>query len=59
MALRDKACYTLTLNPNTADPSMLELLEPPAPPSGKSEARYVRMRESREGEAYSGTIYGA
>jgi len=58
MALRDKACYTLTLNPSPADPNMLELLEPPAPPSGKPEARYVRLRETRDGEVYSGVIYG-
>lgn len=37
---------------------MIQLLEPAAPPSGTPQARYVRMREHKEGEAYSGVVYG-
>jgi hypothetical protein len=56
MALRDTACYTLTINPSANNVDFAELTETNA--RGQSEARYVRMREQKEGEAYSGVIYG-
>ncbi|KAK1926542.1 hypothetical protein DB88DRAFT_482226 [Papiliotrema laurentii] len=57
MALRDTACYTLTINPSANNVDFAELTETNA--RGQSEARYVRMREQKEGEAYSGVIYDA
>lgn len=55
MSLRDQACYTLELQPSQVDPAVVELLEV----AGASrERRYARVRESKEGEAYSSALYG-
>lgn len=56
MALRDKACYTLSLVPSLRDPNVLELVE--AGVGLKGEARYARVRETRDGEVYSSVLYG-
>jgi hypothetical protein len=56
MSLRDASCYTLTINP-TPDPNMVEMVEV-STTSVKGDTRYVRVKESREGEAYSGVVYG-
>ena len=57
MALRDSACYTLLIHP-TKDPAIVEILE--EGPGGRSEpeARYARVKEKKEGEEYSATLYG-
>ena len=59
MSLRDTACYTLTINA-TPDPNMVELVELSTmpTPTPTRDTRYVRVKESREEEAYSGVIYG-
>lgn len=54
MSLRDSACYTLTLRP-TSNAAVVELVEP-AP---SNEVKYIRARETRDGEVYSGVLYGA
>jgi len=56
MSLRDAACYTLSITP-TSDPNMVELVEV-ANTAARGETRYVRVRESREAETYSGVVYG-
>jgi hypothetical protein len=55
MSLRDLACYTLTLKPSTVDPTVIELT---STESGREEHRFARVREQKEGEAYSSSIYG-
>jgi hypothetical protein len=55
MALRDVSCYTLTIEPSSSDPSIVELVETS---EGRKQPRYARVREAREGEAYSSVIYG-
>lgn len=57
MALRDAACYSLTLR--TRDAHVLELVEAnSAGQPGKGEVRYVRVREDRDGEVCSAVLYG-
>lgn len=56
MSLRDLACYTLTLKPHEKDPKVTELV---SVEGGREEHRFARVREEREGEAYSSSIYGA
>ncbi|RXK37566.1 hypothetical protein M231_05191 [Tremella mesenterica] len=58
MALRDAACYTLLIQP-TKDTSIAEIVEEGPSGSTRSEARYARVREKREGEAYSSVVYDA
>lgn len=55
MSLRDQACYTLELQPSESDPAVLELLEVVG---GSKQPRYARVKEGREGEAYSSALYG-
>jgi len=55
MSLRDLACYTLTLKPHEQDPKVTELV---AVENGREEHRFARVREVRDGEAYSSSIYG-
>jgi hypothetical protein len=55
MSLRDLACYTLTVKPHTSDLNVTELV---AVENGKEEHRFARVREQKEGEAYSAAIYG-
>jgi len=55
MSLRDLACYTLTLQPHASDPNVTELV---TVENGREEHRFARVREQREGEAYSSAIYG-
>lgn len=57
MALRDKACYTLNLIPSLKDPTIIELVEN-LTADKEVEAKYVRVREDRDGEVYSSVIYG-
>ncbi|WWC86372.1 uncharacterized protein L201_001248 [Kwoniella dendrophila CBS 6074] len=56
MALRDSNLYTLALTQSKADPAITELIE-----SGsgivKNEARYAKLQEYRQGEAYSAAVY--
>lgn len=56
MSLRDQACYTLELQPSPSDPGLLELVEVVGV---SKEPRYARVRESKDGEAYSSALYGA
>jgi hypothetical protein len=56
MSLRDTACYTLTVVNSTREPGVVELGE--ASSSRREEARYARVREKREKEAYSSVLYG-
>jgi hypothetical protein len=55
MSLRDTACYTLTLKPSTTDPKVVELT---SIQGRREEHRFARVREQKEGEAYSSAIYG-
>jgi hypothetical protein len=55
MSLRDLACYTLTLKPHEQDPKVTELV---SVENGREEHRFARVREVRDGEAYSSSIYG-
>ena len=70
MALRDTACYTLFITPSGRHADHAELSESGSSSSGpstnpgngseekKGQLRYVRVKESREGEVYSSVIYG-
>jgi hypothetical protein len=55
MSLRDLACYTLTLKPHEKDPNVTELV---SVENGREEHRFARVREERDGEVYSSSIYG-
>jgi hypothetical protein len=55
MSLRDLSCYTLTLKPHEQDPKVTELV---SVENGREEHRFARVREVRDGEAYSSSIYG-
>lgn len=55
MSLRDLACYTLTLKPHEKDPKVTELV---SVENGREEHRFARVREVKDGEAYSSSIYG-
>jgi len=55
MSLRDLACYTLALKPHEQDPKVTELV---SVENGREEHRFARVREVRDGEAYSSSIYG-
>ena len=55
MSLRDLACYTLTLRPHEKDKNVTELI---SVENGREEHRFARLREERDGEAYSSSIYG-
>lgn len=55
MALRDLSCYTLTLSPSPTDPNITTLT---TIENGREEARFARVREKAEGEAYTSGIYG-
>lgn len=55
MSLRDLACYTLTLKPHEKDSKVIELV---SVENGREEHRFARVREVRDGEAYSSSIYG-
>jgi hypothetical protein len=55
MSLRDLACYTLTLKPHQKDPKVTELV---SVENGREEHRFARVREERDGEVYSSSIYG-
>lgn len=55
MSLRDLACYTLTLKPHEQDPKVTELV---SVENGREEHRFARVREVKDGEAYSSSIYG-
>ena len=55
MSLRDLACYTLTLRPNEKDKNVTELI---SVENGREEHRFARVREERDGESYSSSIYG-
>ena len=55
MSLRDLACYTLTLKPHEQDSKVTELV---SVEHGREEHRFARVREVRDGEAYSSSIYG-
>jgi hypothetical protein len=55
MSLRDLACYTLTLKPHEQDSKVTELV---SVENGREEHRFARVREVRDGEAYSSSIYG-
>ncbi|WRT64252.1 uncharacterized protein IL334_001183 [Kwoniella shivajii] len=59
MSLRDANCYALTLNQSKIDPSVIELTESfgPANPGNNVEARYARVRDKKDEEAYSSVIY--
>lgn len=59
MSLRDKACYTLTLDPSPLQPGIIELNEFLVDGSKAHQAQYIRAREEKEGEAYSASVYGA
>ncbi len=56
MSLRDLACFTLEIKPSTKGPSLIELVQRVS--DGREEARYARVREKVEGEAYSAAMYG-
>jgi hypothetical protein len=58
MALRDKSCYTLTIQPSASQPGVTELIEFLVDGSPTSQAQYARLREDREGESYSSIIFG-
>lgn len=58
MSLRDTACYTLTISPSASSAGVTELLESLDIAASTPRARYARLREKREGEAYSSVIYG-
>ena len=55
MSLRDLACYTLTLKPHEQDPKVTELV---SAENGREEHRFARVREVKDDEAYSSSIYG-
>jgi len=55
MSLRDLACYTLTLKPHEQDSKVTELV---SVENGREEHRFARVREVKDGEAYSSSIYG-
>jgi len=55
MSLRDLACYTLTLKPHEQDQKVTELV---SAENGREEHRFARVREVKDGEAYSSSIYG-
>jgi hypothetical protein len=55
MSLRDLACYTLTFKSSPSDPKVAELV---TVERGREETRFARVREQKEGEAYSSAIYG-
>ena len=55
MSLRDLACYTLTLRPHEKDKNVTELI---SVENGRESHRFARVREERDGEAYSSSMYG-
>lgn len=55
MSLRDLACYTLILKPHEKDSKVTELV---SVENGREEHRFARVRDERDGEAYSSSIYG-
>jgi len=55
MSLRDLACYTLTLRPLEQNSKVTELV---SVENGREEHRFARVREVKDGEAYSSSIYG-
>lgn len=55
MALRDSACYTLTLGHSPSDPGITTFS---SYETGREEVQFARVKEQHAGEAYSAAIHG-